>query len=141
MLDFFRGEFLESFAYYIANKVAGRIASERKLPFEIAANLVTTSSNGASVHEYDTVIRIGNQIFLIEEKSSPYFCDFNKFAQDMDRLQFSKKNYMILLVNKSGEEAEAVEWLFDFRVANVDTYASKLRQMLEEGLDDSIPNV
>ena len=141
VLDFFKGEFLEGFGYFVAGKVAARLAAERKLNYEIGANLVTTSSNGTSVHEYDTVIRLGNQLFIVEEKSSPYFCDFNKFAQDMDRLQFSKKNYMILLVNKNGEEAEAIEWLFDFRVANIDTYASKLRQMLEEGLDDSIPNV
>ena len=48
---------------------------------------------------------------------------------------------MILLINKTGEEAEAVEWLFDFRVANLETFASKLEQMIEESLSDPVPEV
>ena len=141
VVKFFMGEFLESYGYFVAEKVAKKVAQKHGVRCEVAANLLTTDESGRVVHEYDTVLRVSNQVFIIEEKSSQYFCDFNKFAQDMDRLQFNKKNYMILLINKTGEEAEAVEWLFDFRVANLETFASKLEQMIEESLSDPVPEV
>ena len=134
VLDFFKGEFLEAFAYYAARNVVRRVAEKNGLKYEIATNLVATDKDGNAVHEYDTVIRLGKKIFIIEEKSASSFCDFNKFARDMDQLSFDKSCYMILLLNKNEEEAEAVEYLFDFRVANASNFSRKLEEMLTEGI-------
>lgn len=132
IVSFINGHYLEIYAMQAAELVAAKVAEKYGTDYEIAGNVVLMK-DGQAEHELDQVIRIGDTMYWMEEKTGKTF-DPDKSFKIGKKLGFIPDKLLMVLLTKTPEEASIIEYGYQCHVSVGPDLLSKLCLMLEAGV-------
>lgn len=131
VINFVNGEYLEIYARAVAEKVIKAVANTHDLDYEVYSNLHIEKDG--QKNELDIVFRVGDCIFWSEVKSGK-FSDFDHYRKIGTAIGLNPDRHILLGAETENDKAEAIAWLYQFYVANIDTFRLKLNDMINNAV-------
>ena len=137
VIGFLNGDYLEIFGSAAAKRIVSEAAARHGVDYELFSNVVIV--RGKEVHELDMVFRVGDKLFWSEIKSGK-FSDFDTYRKLGIQLGVNPDRHIMLVAEKTDDAAAVASWLYQFYVANIDSFDSKLNEMIDKAFNGGNDN-
>lgn len=133
VINLINGTYLEYYARTIVEKNVKAVAENNKTDYEVYSNAIV--SKDKEKHELDIVFRVGKYVFWSEVKSGK-FNDFNYYYKLGISMGVNPNRHILLAAEKETDTADAISWLYQFYVSNIENYENKLIEMIDNAFKE-----
>ncbi len=132
---FITGRYVEFALYNKARRIVERIAREHDVTGTVFRNVMITNPENVIINEFDLVIVLGGELYIIEIKSGKNFSDFDKYIQIVANYRLEDR-FLLVTGTLGKEQIERIEYFCGYAVCGIDGHAfeERLEAMLVQGL-------
>ena len=133
IINFITGGFLEIFTRCVAVNVLKTSAEIYNCDYEILTNVKIVNAAGEK-HELDVVIRLGENVFIIEAKSGKF--DPDHYRKVGKTLGFVPDKLLLLAADKAPDLCDSISYFYEYYTANIETFRNSLIAMINDNLSN-----
>ncbi len=134
VINFITGDFLEIFTRGVITNVLKTSAEMYNCDYELLTNVNIETITGEK-HELDAVIRLGENLFIIEAKSGKF--DPDHYRKVGLALGFIPDKLLLLAADKATDLCASIAYFYEYYTANVETFKSTLIAMINHNMSNN----